>query len=558
MPELRTRSRVLVDGPARAGARSMMRAVGYKDEDFRRPLVGVAHSWIEIMPCNFNHRDLAQRVKEGIREAGGTPVEINTIAVSDGIAMGTEGMKASLISREIVADSIELAARGHQLDALVCISGCDKTIPGTVMALARLDLPGLMVYGGSILPGRFEGRDVTIGDVFEAVGKHAVGKMDDAALRELESVACPGAGACGGQFTANTMATAFEALGISPAGTSGPPATDAARAETMRAAGRRVMELLRDDLRPSRVLQRANFENAIAAVMATGGSTNAVLHLLACAAEAGVPLSLDDFDRIASRTPLLADMKPWGRFTAPDLHRAGGIMLVLRRLLDAGVLNADAETVSGRTVGEEARAAHETSGQEVVRPLAKPLAPSGGMVILRGSLAPEGAVMKVAGHGMGSGRYRARVFDREEDAFAAVVGKKIAKGDCVVIRYEGPRGGPGMREMLAVTGAIVGAGLGEDVALINDGRVSSATHGHVVGHIAPEAAVGGPIALVRDGDTILIDPESRRIDLQIPDAEVRGRRATTLPPEPRYRTGAMAKYAPPVSSASEGAVTGLS
>ena len=554
--DIRRNSRVMIDGPARAPARAMMRAVGYGDDDFRKPLVGVAHSWIEIMPCNFNHRELAQLVKEGVREAGGTPVEINTIAVSDGIAMGTEGMKSSLISREIVADSIELAARGHQLDALVCISGCDKTIPGMVMALARLDLPGLMVYGGSILPGRFQGRDVTIGDVFEAVGKHAVGAMDDAALRELEAVACPGAGACGGQFTANTMATAFEALGISPAGSSGVPATDKARAETMRDAGRRVMELLRDDVRPSRVLRRPNFENAIAAVMATGGSTNAVLHLLACAREAGVELSLDDFDRIASRTPLLADMKPWGRFTAPDMHRAGGIMLVLQRLLDAGVLNADALTVSGKTAGEEARAARETSGQEVVRPLAKPLAPSGGMVILRGSLAPEGGVMKVAGHTMGMRRFTARVFDKEEDALEAVLRGAISQGDCVVIRYEGPRGGPGMREMLAVTGAIVGAGLAEKVALITDGRFSGATHGHVVGHIAPEAAVGGPLALVRDGDAIVIDPARRVIDLAVDATELARRRDAWRPPAPRYVRGALAKYAKLVTSASEGATTG--
>ena len=547
----------MLDGPDRAPARAMMRAVGYRDEDFARPLIGVAHSWIEIMPCTIHLRDLAERVKEGIREAGGTPVEFNTIAVSDGIAMGTEGMKASLVSREIVADSIELATRGHQLDGLVAISGCDKTIPGCVMALARLDIPGLMVYGGSILPGRFEGRDVTIGDVFEAVGRHAVGAMSDARLHELESVACPGAGACGGQFTANTMATAFEALGISPAGSSGVPATDSARDEVMRAAGRRVMELLKEDFRPSRVLKRANFENAIAAVMATGGSTNAVLHLLACAREAGTELSIDDFDRMSARTPLLADMKPWGRFTAPDMHRAGGIMLVLRRLLEAGVLDPDAMTVSGRTIGEEARAANESPGQQVVRPLSAPLAPTGGMVIVKGSLAPEGAVMKVAGHAMAARRFRARVFDREEDAFAAVVGKKIVDGDCVVIRYEGPKGGPGMREMLGVTGAIVGAGLAEKVALITDGRFSGATHGHVVGHIAPEAAVGGPLALVRDGDLIGIDPARRRLDLDVDPAELERRRAKWEAPAPRYRTGVMAKYARLVSSASQGAVTSI-
>ena len=546
----------MIDGPDRAPARSMMRAVGYNDEDFKRPLVGVAHSWIEIMPCNINQRELAGWVKEGIREAGGTPVEMNTIAVSDGIAMGTEGMKASLISREIVADSIELVTRGHLLDALVCVSGCDKTIPGTVMALARLDIPGLMVYGGSIMPGRFQGRDVTIGDVFEAVGKHAVGKMTDAELRELEANACPGAGACGGQFTANTMATAFEALGISPAGSSRVPATDPRRKEVMREAGRRAVAMLKEDFRPSRVLKRENFENAIAAVMATGGSTNAVLHLLACAREAGTDLALDDFDTISSKTPLLADMKPWGRFTAVDMDRAGGIMLVMQRLLEAGLLKEDAMTVTGRSIGDEARAARETSGQEVVRPLDKPIAKSGGMVILKGSLAPEGGVMKVAGHLMEARRFTARVFDREEDAFAAVVGGKIKEGDCVVIRYEGPKGGPGMREMLGVTGAIVGSGLAEKVALITDGRFSGATHGHVVGHIAPEAAVGGPIAAIRDGDTILIDPAKRRLDLDIPADELRKRLASTKVPPARYKTGAMAKYAKLVSSASSGAVTG--
>jgi dihydroxy-acid dehydratase len=546
----------MIDGPDRAPARSMMRAVGYTDEDFKRPLVGVAHSWIEIMPCNFNQRELAGWVKEGIREAGGTPVEMNTIAVSDGIAMGTEGMKASLISREIVADSIELVARGHLLDALVCVSGCDKTIPGTVMALARLDIPGLMVYGGSIMPGRFQGRDVTIGDVFEAVGKHAVGKMTDAELRELEGNACPGAGACGGQFTANTMATAFEALGISPAGSSRVPATDPRRKEVMREAGRRAVAMLKEDFRPSRVMKRENFENAIAAVMSTGGSTNAVLHLLACAREAGTDLALDDFDTISARTPLLADMKPWGRFTAVDMDRAGGIMVVLQRLLEAGLLKKDAMTVTGRTIGEEARAARETPGQEVMRPLDKPLADSGGMVILKGSLAPEGGVMKVAGHLMEARRFTARVFDREEDAFAAVVGGKIKEGDCVVIRYEGPKGGPGMREMLGVTGAIVGAGLAEKVSLITDGRFSGATHGHVVGHIAPEAAVGGPIAAVHDGDTILIDPAKRRLELDVATDELRRRLAATKAPPHRYKTGAMAKYAKLVSSASSGAVTG--
>jgi dihydroxy-acid dehydratase len=556
MLDPRSRSKVMIDGPDRAGARSMMRAVGYEDEDFRRPLVGVAHSWIEIMPCNFNHRQLAGWVKEGIREAGGTPVEFNTIAVSDGIAMGTEGMKASLISREVVADSIELVTRGHLLDALVCISGCDKTIPGTVMALARLDIPGLMVYGGSIMPGRFKGKDVTIGDVYEAVGMHAVGNMDDKDLAELEKVACPGAGACGGQFTANTMATAFEALGISPAGSSRVPATDQRRKEVMRAAGRRTLELLKEGVTPRQIITRPALENAIRAVMATGGSTNAVLHLLAVAREAGVPLSLDDFDKIGARTPLLADMKPWGKYTAVDMDKAGGILLVLKRLLEAKILDGNAMTVTGKTIGEEAAATLETKGQSVVKPLRDPIAATGGLIILRGSLAPEGCVMKVAGHQIAKERYTARVFDREEDAMAAVMAKKIKEGDCVVIRYEGPKGGPGMREMLSVTGAIVGEGLGDKVALITDGRFSGATHGHVVGHVSPEAAVGGPIAAVQDGDRIVIDPAERMLELVVPAEEIRKRLALANAPKPRYTRGALAKYAKLVSSASEGAVTG--
>jgi len=557
MPEVRVRSKALIDGPARAGARSMMRAVGYTDEDFRRPLVGVAHSWIEIMPCNFNHRQLAEWVKEGIREAGGTPVEFNTIAVSDGIAMGTEGMKASLISREVVADSIELVTRGHLLDALVCISGCDKTIPGTVMALARMDIPGLMVYGGSIMPGRFQGKDVTIGDVYEAIGRHAVGKMDDKELDELEKVACPGAGACGGQFTANTMATAFEALGISPAGSSRVPATDDRRKEVMRAAGRRGVELLNEGVTPRQIITRPALENAIRAVMATGGSTNAVLHLLAVAREANVPLSLDDFDKISSRTPLLADMKPWGKYTAVDMDKAGGILLVMKRLLEAKILDGNAMTVSGKTIGEEAAATVETKSQSVVKPLKEPIAPTGGMIILRGSLAPEGCVMKVAGHQTRLERYTARVFDREEDAMAAVLAKKIKEGDCVVIRYEGPKGGPGMREMLSVTGAIVGEGLGDKVALITDGRFSGATHGHMIAHVSPEAVVGGPIAAVRDGDSILIDPEKRLLELEIAPEELRQRLAAVRHPEPIYKQGALAKYARLVSSASQGAVTSV-
>ena len=546
----------MLDGPDRAPARAMMRAVGYGDADFARPLIGVAHSWIEVMPCNFHLRDVAGWVKEGIREAGGTPIELNTIAVSDGVSMGTEGMKSSLVSREVIADSIELVARGHLFDGLVAISGCDKTIPGSVMALARLDLPGLMLYGGSIMPGRFQGRDVTIGDVFEAVGAHAAGTMSDADLHELETVACPAAGACGGQFTANTMATAYEALGISPAGSSGVPATAPERREVARAAGRLVMDLLRKDVRPRSIITRAGLENAIAAVMATGGSTNAVLHLLATAREAGVTLALEDFQRISARTPLLADMKPWGRFTAVDLHRAGGIRLVLRRLAEAGLLNEGATTVTGRTIGEEARAAVETPAQAVVRPLGTPLAPSGGLAILRGSLAPEGAVAKVSGHDATAVfRGRARDFDREEEAFGAVERGLVVAGDVVVIRYEGPRGGPGMREMLGVTGAIVGAGLHTKVALITDGRFSGATHGYVVGHIAPEAQVGGPLAAVRDGDVIVIDPARGRLDLEVAEAELRERLASWTAPMPRYRSGVLAKYARLVSSASDGAVT---
>ena len=555
-PDPRARSRVLLDGPDRAPARAMMRGAGYGDEDLRRPLIGVAHSWIEIMPCTIHLRRIAEWVKEGIREAGGTPVECNTIAISDGISMGTEGMKASLISREVVADSIELVVRGHLLDGLVAISSCDKTIPGCVMALARLDVPGVMLYGGSILAGSFEGHDVTIQDVFEGVGAHATGAMSTERLDALERVACPGAGSCGGQFTANTMATAFEAMGISPAGSSGVPTLDPRRAELSREAGRLAMRLLRDDVRPSTIITRAGLENAIAAVVATGGSTNAVLHLLAVAKEAGVALEIDDFDRISARTPLLADMKPWGRFTAPDLDRAGGIRLVLRRLLEAGALNGDAATVTGKTIGDEARDAKETPGQEVVRPLARPLSASGGLAILRGTLSPDGCVMKVAGHATEARTFRARAFDREEDAFAAIQSGTVHSGDALVIRYEGPRGGPGMREMLQVTGALVGAGLGDSVALITDGRFSGATHGLVVGHVSPEAQTGGPIALVRDGDEIRIDAPARRIDLLVDEGELATRRAAWREPAPRYRTGALAKYARLVSSASSGAVTG--
>ncbi len=549
-------SRTMLEGPDRAPTRAMMKAIGFTDEDLARPLVGVAHSWIEVMPCNYHLRRLAAKVKEGIRAAGGTPIEFNTVAVSDGIAMGTEGMKASLISREVIADSIELVARGHLLDALVTISGCDKTIPGAVMALARLDIPSLMLYGGSIMPGRFQGHDVTIQDVFEAVGAHAAGKMSAAELQALEGVACPGPGACGGQFTANTMATAFEFLGISPMGSASVPAMDPRKDDTAFEAGRLVMDVLRRDLRPRRIITRGALENAVAAVAATGGSTNGVLHLLAVAREAGVPLAIDDFDRISSRTPLLADLKPGGRFMATDLYRAGGIALVAKRLLEAGLLQAGEMTVTGRTIGEEASRAVETPGQVVVRPLSDPIKPTGGLVILKGNLAPEGCVVKVAGYERLSHRGPARVFDREEDAFAAIQRREVRAGDVVVIRYEGPKGGPGMREMLGVTGALVGQGLGDSVALLTDGRFSGATHGLMAGHVAPEAAVGGPIAALQDGDTVSFDIAARRLDVELTDAEIKRRLGRWKAPAPRYTSGVMAKYARLVSSASQGAVTG--
>ncbi len=551
----RHKSRTLLEGPDRAGARAMMKASGFKDEDLARPLIGVAHCWIEVMPCNFNHRALAERVKEGIRAAGGTPIEYNTISISDGIAMGTEGMKASLVSREVVADSIELVARGHLFDALVAISGCDKTIPGTVMALSRLNLPGLMLYSGSIAFGEYRGRHLTIQDVFEAVGAYNAGKMPAEELRAIETHACPGAGACGGQFTANTMSTAFEMLGISPMGWSGVPAMDARKEEVAFETGKLVMDLLRRGITPKQIITRKALQNAIAGVMATGGSTNAVLHLLAVAKTAGVKLSIDDFDRISRKTPLLVDLKPWGRFTAPEMYSAGGMPVVAKRLLDAGILHADELTVTGKTIGEEARAAHETPRQQVIRPLSNPLKPTGGQVILRGALAPDGCVAKVAGHERMVHRGPARVFDREEDAFAAVKAGKIKAGDVVVIRYEGPKGGPGMREMLGVTAALVGAGLGESVALLTDGRFSGATHGLMAGHVAPEAAAGGPIAALRNGDIVVFDIKKRRLDVELPASELKRRLRKWKPPTPRYKSGVMAKYARLVASASEGAVT---
>ncbi|OGW69506.1 MAG: dihydroxy-acid dehydratase [Nitrospirae bacterium RIFCSPLOWO2_01_FULL_62_17] len=551
----RSKSHDLLDGPGRAPARAMLKAVGFTDADLSRPLVGVANTWIEVMPCNYHLRRLSEKVKAGIRAAGGTPIEYNTIAVSDGISMGTEGMKASLISREVIADSIELVARGHLFDAVVALSGCDKTIPGTVMALARLNLPSLMLYGGSIMPGQFQGHDVTIQDVFEAVGKHASGKMSDTELKDLEDHACPGPGACGGQFTANTMSIAFEFLGISPMGMNGVPAMDSHKDDVAFKCGQLVMELLKNDLRPRRIITRKAIENAIAAVATTGGSTNAVLHLLAVAREAGIRLTIDDFDKINRKVPLLADLKPGGRFTAADLYAAGGTTLVAKRLLDAGILHGSQPTVTGRTIGEEAARATETPGQQVVRPLSNPIKPTGGMVILKGNLAPEGCVVKVAGHSIMTFRGPAKVFEREEDAFAAVKARQIKAGDVVVIRYEGPVGGPGMREMLGVTAAIVGEGLGDSVALLTDGRFSGATHGLMAGHVAPEAARGGPIAAVKNGDMIVFDIAKRKLDVELSAKEIKARLKKVKQPVPRYKAGVMAKYARHVSSASEGAVT---
>jgi dihydroxy-acid dehydratase len=547
-------SAALTDGVDRAAARAMLKGIGFDDEALARPLVGIATNWIETMPCNWNQRELARHVRRGIIEAGGTPVEFNTIAVSDGVSMGTEGMRASLVSRETIADSIELVARGHLLDGLVCLVGCDKTIPAAVMALARLDLPGLVLYNGSIAPGRFRDRDVTIQDVFEAVGAAAAGTMSNADVHELEGVACPGAGACGGQFTANTMATVVEFLGISPAGLNDIPAADPAKHDAAFEAGRIAMQLVRDDTRPSHVITRDAIENAITAIAATGGSTNGVLHLLAIAYELGIDLKIDEFDRIAARTPIVADIKPGGRFVAVDLHAAGGVALVARELLKAGLVHGDAPNVDGRTLADVATAVVETPGQKVVVPIETPLKATGGLAILRGNLAPDGCVVKLAGHERLFHTGPARVFDSEEDCFAAVKARSLRAGDVIVIRYEGPAGGPGMREMLHVTAAIVGEGLGDEVALITDGRFSGATHGLMVGHVAPEAAHGGPIAAVRDGDTIELDVEARELRLLLSDDEIAARLAAVVAPAPRYTKGVFARYAAGVSSASEGAV----
>jgi len=553
--DVKHRSRALTEGPARAAARAYLKGIGYDDEALAKPLIAVANTWIETMPCNFHLRALGAKVKEGIRAAGGTPMELNTIAISDGITMGTAGMRASLVSREVVADSIELVVDAHAFDAVIAISGCDKTIPGTVMALCRLDIPAVMLYGGSIMPGLHRGRRVTIQQVFEAVGAVAAGRMSEEELHELEGEASPGAGACGGQFTANTMAMAFEVLGISPAGFSMVPATDPRKQDVATQAGALVMDVLRRGQRPSDIITRESLENAIAAIACSGGSTNGVLHLLAVAKEMGVELSIDDFDRISERTPLLCDLQPFGEYVAPDLYEAGGVPLVMKRLHDAGLLNTGAQTVTGRTVGEIAGEAQEADGQRVVRPLSDPIMSTGGLAILRGNLAPDGCVVKLAGHERRRHTGPARVFESEEDAMAAVTAGRIQAGDVVVIRNEGPAGGPGMREMLAVTAAIVGEGLGEDVALITDGRFSGATHGFMAGHVAPESVRGGPIGLVRDGESITIDVDARRIDLDIPAEELAARARGYTPPEKPHPGAALAKYARLVSSAAEGAVT---
>ncbi len=552
--DLKHRSRALIEGPERAAARAQLKGIGYDDEALAKPLIGVANTWIETMPCNFHLRALGAKVKEGIREAGGTPMEFNTIAISDGITMGTEGMKASLVSREVIADSIELVAAAQAFDAVIAISACDKTIPATVMALCRLNIPSLMLYGGSIYPGEYKGQRITIQEVFEAIGAHAAGRITDDELTAIEEAASPGAGACGGQFTANTMAMAFQVLGISPF-SSGVPAEDPHKAEVAKEAGRLVMDVLKRGQRPSDIITRDALENAIAAVACSGGSTNGVLHLLAVANEIGVELDIDDFDRISDRTPLLCDLKPSGRYVAPDLYAAGGIPLVLKRLKEAGILHENVQTVTGKTVGQHADEATETDGQEVVRPVDKPLKDTGGLVILKGNLAPEGCVVKVAGYERRRQTGPARVFESEEDAMAAVRTQGIKPGDVVVIRNEGPAGGPGMREMLAVTAALVGEGLGEEVALLTDGRFSGATRGLMAGHVAPESVRGGPIGLVRDGDQITLDVDARRLDVNLSDEELAARAGAYRPPERPAPLAALAKYAKLVSSASLGAIT---
>jgi len=553
--DMKARSAVITEGRDRAAARAMLKAVGYSDADLRKPIVGIANTWIETMPCNLNLRALAEHVKRGIRDAGGTPMEFNTIAISDGVTMGTEGMKASLVSREVIADSIELVGRGHMFDAIVALVACDKTSPGAAMGLVRLDVPALILYGGSVAPGKLDGRDLTIVDVFEAVGARNAGKIDDAELTRIEDVAVPGAGACGGQYTANTMATVMEFIGLSPVGSASPGATDPRKERKGYEAGRQIMEALRLGITPRKLLTREAFENAIAAAAGTGGSTNAVLHLLALAREAGVPLEIDDFDRISARTPIIADLRPGGTYVALDVDEAGGIELIGRRMVEGGLVHAGTGTITGRTFGEETANARETPGQRVVATAERPFKPTGGIVVLRGNLAPDGAVVKMAGHERLHHTGPARVYDREEDAMAAISGGSVVAGDVVVIRYEGPRGGPGMREMLGITGAIVGAGLGETVALVTDGRFSGGTRGLMIGHVAPEAALGGPLAALRDGDIVTIDAQARSLSVALEAAAIVSRLAAWTAPKPRYTSGVFAKYAALVSSASDGAIT---
>jgi len=549
------RSYTITQGPARAGARAMLKAIGFTDDDLKKPNIGIANTWIETMPCNYNLRALAEKVKAGVRAAGGTPMEFNTVAISDGVTMGTEGMKASLVSRDVIADSIELVARGHMFDGVIALVACDKTIPGAAMALLRMNVPGLILYGGTILPGSFHGQDVTLQDVYEAIGALSAGKITEKELTELENVACPGAGACGGQFTANTMSTVMEAIGLSPFGVNAVPQVDAEKDDVAFRCGQLIVQAVRKDIKPRDICTRKAFENAIAAVAASGGSTNSVLHLLAMAHDAGVELEIGDFQRISQQTPLLCDLKPAGKYTAVDVHRAGGIPVISKRLIDSGLAHGECLTITGRSFAEEAAGARETPGQQVIHPLDNPIKKTGGLVILQGSLAPEGCVIKVTGIERKLHRGPARVFDKEEDAMDAVTHGKIKPGDVVVIRYEGPKGGPGMREMLGVTGAIMGAGLGDSVALVTDGRFSGATRGFMIGHVAPEAATGGPIAALQEGDPILIDIDNQKIDIELPDAEIRRRLAGWTAPAPRYRTGVFAKYIATVSTASRGAVT---
>lgn len=553
--DMKACSAVITDGRDRAAARAMLKAVGYTDADLRKPIVGLANTWIETMPCNLNLRALAEHVKRGIRDAGGTPMEFNTIAISDGVTMGTEGMKASLVSREVIADSIELVGRGHMFDAIVALVACDKTSPGAAMGLVRLDVPALILYGGSVAPGKLDGRDLTIVDVFEAVGARNAGKIDDAELTRIEDVAVPGAGACGGQYTANTMATVMEFIGLSPVGSASPGATDPRKERKGYEAGHQIMEALRLGITPRKLLTREAFENAIAAAAGTGGSTNAVLHLLALAREAGVPLEIDDFDRISARTPIVADLRPGGTYVALDVDEAGGIELIGRRMVEGGLVHAGTATITGRTFGEETANARETPGQRVVATAERPFKPTGGIVVLRGNLAPDGAVVKMAGHERLHHTGPARVYDREEDAMVAISGGSVVAGDVVVIRYEGPRGGPGMREMLGITGAIVGAGLGETVALVTDGRFSGGTRGLMIGHVAPEAALGGPLAALCDGDVVTIDADARSLSVALDAKTIASRLASWTAPKPRYTSGVFAKYAALVSSASDGAIT---